>query len=958
MFHYLFTNDLRIKNLDDALNKAGKNFINDTIPLDKSENNNTMTLGFYFNLNKSSNCAKAAADNKIRKVVLNFIKKFQFPNLRTKASFEDTQRDGILLAPMRTVLKILYMIYLEEGKDAFLTRNEIKNFIFYNKLVAKTRNKDLSQLYQDIKKYRETSVFPHYIENDPIKCIWNQEDRQLREMLKILIWAGCVEEFDLDKYKIKHNNLSIREKADIFDIITYDDYWLGNDIDSYRRYMDLSIEELDSNIENEECKVKRDAPLDRLLLSLYNSEKTKKEEILRLYTEFQNRFSPDKLKELTGIETLNEMFLSDKKTNESMCYYLEFHPVYKELFGSIAGGNAYKYGLFYSQDNHCWMSGSSNKPEKLSIEAAINIGNDIKQKLIDGAEIIGNFNSFTNVNDYETLDNLLSEKLGDLYNRIWIQKYYHMVFPDVFSTFYSKDVQKHILYSLGKLPKNNMYVDSGQISLYASDLKIPNAIFAQIAWEIFGDIKHFYRIGTSDKNLNYFSTWRQNQFVGIGWNDVGDLSQYRDKNELFKSMVELYYPSDKRTASRKTNEMFSFFQTNTSQNYVVAMDGYKLFAIGQIDGEYYFDEKQALGHCKPVKWLKLFDESEKLPAKEGKLTTFIEIEDDENLLFLYNTIKDKNLVTNSDENEDNKMKVCCIDIKRKPRENKVNPLNFIIYGAPGTGKTYSTAEYATAIIENREVDLKEKNFEERKQLMEAYKDYTRKGQIVFTTFHQNYSYEDFIQGLRPDTTTNNMSFKTVDGVFKDIADNALMDMENNYVIIIDEINRANISKVFGELITLIEEDKRWGEVNEACATLPSGDIFAVPNNLYIIGTMNSADKSISLIDAALRRRFEFIEQKPNSELIKDKVLKNIFEKLNNKLAHELDSTDLLIGHSYFMNKTPDDLCKILNNSIIPLLYEYFYDNRKKVRSILEDVLKDTNIDVIDEKIGRLYVKES
>ena len=298
----------------------------------------------------------------------------------------------------------------------------------------------------------------------------------------------------------------------------------------------------------------------------------------------------------------------------------------------------------------------------------------------------------------------------------------------------------------------------------------------------------------------------------------------------------------------------------------------------------------------------------------------------------------------------------CMEIQRSSRANRVNPINFIIYGAPGTGKTYFTTEYAVAIINNRKADLSPKTPGERKQLMSEYKEYMKKGQIVFTTFHQNYGYEDFIQGLRPDKDSDKMAFKTVDGVFKKISDVALNDDQNNYVIIIDEINRANISKVFGELITLVEEDKRWGEINESCATLQSGDIFAVPNNLYIVGTMNSADKSISLIDAALRRRFDFIEQKPDSSLVKDSTLKEIFERLNSKLVEELDSTDLLIGHSYFLNKRADDLCVILNNSIIPLLYEYFYDNRKKVASILNEAIKDFDVEIVDDKVSRLSVK--
>lgn len=318
---------------------------------------------------------------------------------------------------------------------------------------------------------------------------------------------------------------------------------------------------------------------------------------------------------------------------------------------------------------------------------------------------------------------------------------------------------------------------------------------------------------------------------------------------------------------------------------------------------------------------------------------------------------DMDVATSTGDSETAKKKTC-LEVVRTPRVNLIHPLNFIIYGAPGTGKTYSTAEYALAIIENRAVDTRRKSYEERKAVMATYNDYVRKGQIVFTTFHQSYGYEEFIQGLRPDTKSGKMAFITVDGVFKRLADDALDKHEKNYVIIIDEINRANISKVFGELITLIESDKRWGEVNETCATLQSGDIFAVPNNLYIVGTMNSADKSISLIDAALRRRFEFIEQYPNASLVDDPTLRNVLSKINTILADSLESSDLLIGHSYFMGKTVDDLCAVLNNSIIPLLYEYYYDNKKKVIGVLTDALKDLGIIIVDDKISRVRVEKA
>lgn len=287
------------------------------------------------------------------------------------------------------------------------------------------------------------------------------------------------------------------------------------------------------------------------------------------------------------------------------------------------------------------------------------------------------------------------------------------------------------------------------------------------------------------------------------------------------------------------------------------------------------------------------------------------------------------------------------------RTMTVLPSNTLLYGPPGTGKTHAMVDRAIALLDpdlfGRTEGQGASGRSARKQRYDAL---AAAGRIAFVTFHQSFAYEDFVEGLKATTTDGGaLSYAVVPGVFLDLCRQAQRAAQDSapgqappFLLIIDEINRGNIARIFGELITLIEPGKRQGMAEALQVRLPySREPFAVPANLHLLGTMNTADRSLAAMDIALRRRFTFVEMPPRPDLLDRQVagvhLGQLLDAMNQRIEVLL-GRDHLIGHAYLIGvQDLAGLAEVFQNRILPLLQEYFFEDWQRIGWVLNDLRK-------------------
>ena len=685
-----------------------------------------------------------------------------------------------------------------------------------------------------------------------------------------------------------------------------------------------------------------------------------------LYHQFQGLYSPEKLRNLSDDDLLGYIFLG--VNDRSLCNALEFDAQYTQ-FGSIAGGTAYKYNLFYSRNDETWKTSFGEGGQRsVSQEEALEIGKQIRDALVAGADVIANHEALTTVNDYNNLLAELNGVIPQYITKMWFLKYYHMMFPHILPNFYNEAWQKHILCNLNIVPSDAQFVRMGQISTFINECGISSIVFSKIIFDSIGAPKTFYRIGTGDNGI-YFNEWHQNNYIAIGWNELGDLTaayqEDADSKAIIMDALRSHWNHDNRLASRKYGEINNFYSAVADNTFAVAMAGQKVLAIGVVTGGYFFDGEKEYGHCRPVRWLKVFSEGKTLPVEsEGKLTTFYELKNSENLCYLYSLLhgKDEDVIDATEEVAAEQIR----PIRFNTGVTNEYPRNRILFGAPGTGKSFTL------------------NHEKNLLLADG-------GEYERVTFHPDYSYANFVGTYKPVPCKDSdgkdaITYAYVPGPFMrtyvKALKNSRTDAPKPFLLVIEEINRANVAAVFGDVFQLLDrsddevseypiqasEDIKKYLVGELGGNPDDYSEIRIPDNMFIWATMNSADQGVFPMDTAFKRRWDFTYlgiDDSEAGIVGKKVIlgqgeyRRIVEwnalrkAINNELLTYKVNEDKLMGPYFISKKNLPE-----GEMIDPAVFSRIFKN-KVIMYLFDDAAKQKRITLFggcDEKAKNQYSK--
>lgn len=694
---------------------------------------------------------------------------------------------------------------------------------------------------------------------------------------------------------------------------------------------------------------------------LENNPRQMPDELAALRQEFLRRFPRDHV----GSLTLEEYALGHDRSRDSFCYWLEYET--KQL-GNVGGGSAAKWGIWWSRPKNEWSYNkgfNTNNPQ------------EVLEIILDG--LIQLLTAAEN-EQFEQLDEIGDWKLGRNRNSLRAKPLY-LYFPDKFLPIANPVHLANILGYFGQKPVKGLHGRNRQLLAYLQSLPAFDGFDTLqmmrflYAYKLHQPVVIFQNPAVLDQTISYFvrfantpeyerkeygykkelltalrkildsisegnpvevvdelKTWLSDFQAKIdnltSWQNRDVFSRYLTAVPSERIQQQLQTLLDEDGALQERIDGFRDGFEADYQKYVGAKESLNLgfislFLMGT-NSETHIIYRASIISKACVDWgihdftsgarndgekyAQLYALAPILQARLAKaLGRQVDMIDVHSLLwFNYTDAYDK--YKQSGQTEALEERPFMRDLLRITQRTK----NVILYGPPGTGKTYWVQQYSKRFTGQR----------------------TR-----FVTFHQSFAYEEFVEGLKPSSDAGQIQYHVKSGVFRQICKDAEKDPDNEYLLVIDEINRANIAKVFGELITLIEDDKRLGADNQIQVTLPySGDLFGVPANLTILGTMNTADRSIALLDIALRRRFTFIAVTPNTALLPTDIqgisLQQLLRRLNERIALMLDQ-DHKIGHSYFMDvNNLADLRFVWKHRILPLLQEYFYNDGERLQQLL------------------------